>query len=324
MTDDLAARLLEAQTEFIKAELRSETSLRRLVEDEVDAALAAAEHIGLGEAVTVEQITDTAYKYAVAMPLEGAIPELIGQIAGRIHAHPAARAAAARREGLTDLADAVADLALTRRLTGRVLTSPLTVEACVELVGLAVTGAGRSTEAPAEAPGRGYSARLREGLRNLLEPIRPTLEAGVERVTRAGARTVLTAVSREPEAPEVLRDLLHRNDIDSDAELVTAADVEDVVVTVFEFWKRFRQTDEFAELLAAGIDEFFEVYRDTSLADLLTELGVDRDDLVGEGLRFGPPIVALLDERGVLDAALRRRLAPFYSSPQFQSALSGS
>lgn len=323
MTDDLAARLLEAQTEFIKAELRSETSLRRLVEDEVDAALAAAEHIGLGEAVTVEQITDTAYKYAVAMPLEGAIPELIGQIAGRIHAHPAARAAA-RREGLTDLADAVADLALTRRLTGRVLTSPLTVEACVELVGLAVTGAGRSTDTPAEVPGQGYSARLREGLRRRLEPIRPTLEAGVERVTRAGARTVLTAVSREPEAPQVLRDLLHRNDIETDPELVTAADVEDVVVTVFEFWKRFRQTEEFAELLAAGIDEFFEVYRDTSLADLLTELGIGRDDLVGEGLRFGPPIVALLDERGVLDAALRRRLAPFYSSPQFQSALSGS
>ena len=48
-----------------------------------------------------------------------------------------------------------------------------------------------------------------------------------------------------------------------------------------------------------------------------------REDLIEEGLRFGPPVLDLLDERGYLDTLLRRRLTPFYASEEFHAALAG-
>lgn len=45
--------------------------------------------------------------------------------------------------------------------------------------------------------------------------------------------------------------------------------------------------------------------------------------MLEEALRFGPPVLETLDERGYLDTVLRRRLAPFYASDAFRAAVSG-
>ncbi|MGV7903950.1 hypothetical protein PJN93_29510, partial [Mycobacterium kansasii] len=90
--------------------------------------------------------------------------------------------------------------------------------------------------------------------------------------------------------------------------VLTDGDVEDVVVLIFEFWRTFRDTDYFRALLDEGIDHVFDKYGDTSLYELLAELGVGREDMIEEALRFGPPVIATLDERGVIEDLLRRRL----------------
>lgn len=111
--------------------------------------------------------------------------------------------------------------------------------------------------------------------------------------------------------------------LSSAVSMITAADVEDAVVPIYEFWRTFRDTGYFRALLDEGIDHVFEKYGEVSLYDLLLDLGVGREDMIEEALRFGPPVIALLDERGYLESVLRRRLIPFYVSEQFREALAG-
>ena len=78
---------------------------------------------------------------------------------------------------------------------------------------------------------------------------------------------------------------------------------------------------EAEELLDEGIDHVFDKYGDTPLAELLAELGIGREDMIEEALRFGPSVLVTLDERGYLDTVVRRRLAPFYASDAFRAAV---
>ncbi len=87
MTDDLAERLIDAQVAFSKRILLDPEHFEAFIVDEVDEALRDASDLTLGEVVTPQMIKDTAIKFAVNMPLEGSIPELVGEIAGRLYRH---------------------------------------------------------------------------------------------------------------------------------------------------------------------------------------------------------------------------------------------
>ncbi len=306
MTDDLAARLLEAQVEYLRGQLTDPQAFTELAREEITSFLADASHLTLSQAVSREMIKAVAHKYAIAFPVEGAIPELVGQVAARLYAH--SRNDDLRlsdiidRKHFDDLATGVADLGITRRLVERILDSPATVDAAVDVMHRAVD-----------------SSRLPEKLGRLVD-------GTVENVTRRGARFVLQANKADSVELVVatIRDLWAANADQSIGEmstLVEPGDVEDVVVLIFEFWRTFRDTDYFAALLSEGVDEVFEAYGDTPLDELLAELGVGYDDLVEEALRFGPHVIAQIDRRGFIEAALRRRLAPFYSSEAFTAAV---
>lgn len=327
---ELAMRVLDAHVAFAKQQLLEPAGFLEFVTEEVDGGLAQAAELTLAEAVTREQIKGVAHKYAVQIPVEGAIPELVGEIAARLYNHrvndetPVGEVVDSHR--FDELAAAVADLAVTQRLVRLVLSSPATVDACVEAVQRAVVTAvddGRT------ADGGGLAQTVRGALARLAEPALPAIENGVGRLTRTGARFVLRG-NRE-EADEVLLDTArqtwrkHTGDaIGSFRELVAAEDTEDIVVLVFEFWRTFRETDYFHALLDEGIDHVFDKYGDTALTELLAELGIGRADMIEEALRFGPAVLGTLDERGYLDELLRRRLAPFYASDAFRAAVSGT
>lgn len=327
---DLAMRVLDAHVAFTKQQLREPAGFLEFVTEEVDGALAEAAVLTLAEAVTREQIKAVAHKFAVQVPVEGAIPELVGEIATRLYNHRANDEIEVGdlvdNRRFDELIDAVADLDLTHRLVRLVLDSPVTVDACVEAVQRAVVTAVDDGLHP---DGGGLTRSLRSALSRLAEPAMPAIENGVGRLTRTGARFVLRGNSSD--ADEVLLDSAretwrkHTGDaVGSFRELVSADDVEDIVVLIFEFWRSFRDTDYFHALLDEGIDHVFDKYGDTPLAELLAELGVGRADMIEEALRFGPPVLETLDERGYLDTVLRRRLAPFYASQAFRTAVSGT
>ncbi|MFT4128269.1 MAG: hypothetical protein QM662_18825 [Gordonia sp. (in: high G+C Gram-positive bacteria)] len=338
MTDDLAERLLAAQIAYAKRELLTPECFHRLVVDEIEAFLDGAAQITLNEAVTPEMIKNTAHKYAVQMPLEGSIPELAGEIAGRLYRHPVndsvrlADVMDARR--FDELVSGIAETEALHRLVRQILGSPVAVDACVGFIGHAVDNMSRRPTRPPRIgdghprAGLGVGPAMRRRLSAMLAPMVPAVSAGVEKLTRAGARYVLESASAEGD--EVLIEAAHefwRHRADDSVgwfrEVVTAEDVDDAVVLVVEFWKMFRDTDYFRALLDEGIDHVFDKYGDVLLVDLLADLGVGRADLIEEGLRFGPPVLARLDEEGLLDAALHRLFAPFYASAEFRDAVAG-
>ncbi|MFD3510803.1 hypothetical protein [Nocardia sp. NPDC058666] len=324
---DLAMRVLDAHVAFTKQQLRDPAGFLEFVTEEIDGMLDEAAVLTLAQAVTREQIKAVAHKFAVQVPVEGAIPELVGEIVTRLYNHRAndeievGELVDPRR--FDELIDAVADLDVTHRLVRLILNSPVTVDACVEAVQRAVVTA---VDDGKHAEGSSLTRSLRGALSRLAEPAMPAIENGVGMITRTGARFVLRGNSGD--ADEVLIDSAretwrkHTGDaVGSFREVVSADDVEDIVVLVFEFWRTFRDTEYFRALLDEGIDGVFDKYGDTPLAELLGELGVGRAEMIEEALRFGPPALETLDERGYLDSMLRRRLAPFYASDAFRAAV---
>lgn len=325
MSDDLAARLLDAQVAYARREVLDPELFGALVVAEVDHFLAETSTLTLAQAVTRELIKDTAYKYTVQMPLEGSIPELVGEIAGRLYRHPAndefRLVDVLGTERFDELATSVAHMEVTRRLLRDIVTSPLTLDLCAE----ALTRSVDNTVAGAR---RASPVVIASWIARAAQPVLPVLETGLARLTRAGAGFVLRSATADTDAAllDSAREIWHRRagqEVGRFRDLVDADDVEDALVVVFEFWKSFRDTAYFRAMLDEGIDHVFDKYGDTPLADLLADLGVGRDDLLEEGLRFGPPVLAELDDRGVLTDVFRRRFAPFYASPEFQAAVRG-
>ncbi|GAA4394301.1 hypothetical protein [Tsukamurella soli] len=327
-TDDLAARLLEAHLAFERDQLRG-SNYHALVLEEIEHALETASTVTLAEAVTPAMIRATALKYAAQVPVEGAIPELVGEIAARLYRHRAndenTVAQIVDAHEFEGLAAAIAELDVTRRVAERIWTSPTTADAAVAALAhtaVAVADDGRALldRHAATRAARRLVARLR-----LPTSERTALQDHTENVLRRAVTFVLerAAGADAPDITGAARDLWRRHRSDTVAgfrDLVSDDDVDAVVVAVFEFWRTFRNTDYFASLLGSGVDYVFEKYGDTPLYELLEELGVGREDMIEEALRFGPPVIGMLDERGLLEPLLRRRLAPFYASDEFRAA----
>lgn len=229
---ELADALLEAQIAFAKRQLRDGDMFGDLVAEEIDHFLADAGKLTLGEVVTPARIQDTAYKYAVQLPVEGAILELVGEIAGRLYRHrvndEVAVAEVLDVREFDDLLVTIADLDVVQRVLQRILTDPVTEDIFVEVVVRAVDDA---VTQGADGGGRtGVVGFLRGGLSRAVTPAMPVVERGVEQATRAGMHFVLGAAQGDVALVDAAREVWRRNATESVGtfrELVTADDVED-------------------------------------------------------------------------------------------------
>ncbi|GED97996.1 hypothetical protein [Gordonia crocea] len=330
---DLATRLLDAHVAHELGQLLDPQAFESAIVEEVDRFLAMADTLTLSQAVDPEPVQAVARKYAAQVPVEGAIPELVGEIARLLYRH-----------GVNDeyrfsdligdrqfdeLTTAVGELGVVRRIVRRVLSEPSTVDTAVEMVTRAVDAALEEPEAAGEPSAAELSAWLRSrvgrGARGLARSVRPVIDGTVERVTRTGAAIVLRGNESDAEGllVDAAREVWRTNrdePVGAYRDLVAEEDVDDIVVLVFEFWREFRNTAFLRTLLDEGVGYVFDKYGDTPLTELLGEVGVFRADLIEEGLRFGPPVIARLHERGFLDEVVRHRLAGFYQSPRFRAA----
>ena len=107
-------------------------------------------------------------------------------------------------------------------------------------------------------------------------------------------------------------------------QFVTSLDVEEVLVMSYEFWREFRQTEYFNVLLNSGIDAFFNRYGDTTLDVLLEEVGITRDMLVADALRFAPPILTMMKDKNLLEPMIRQHLVGFYRSEEIGHVLANA
>ncbi len=304
-TQQLADRLLDAQVAFALRQLTTDADFTAMVDDELDFYRSDSGTLPLEVVMPRQLIKDVARKYTMQFPVEGAIPELVGQVAARLY-----RSEVHENTRLTDIVgprrfdelSAIAtELPVARHAVEQVLDSPSTADTVVEVVQRAVE----------RRFGRTLARRL----------ARP-----VEKWTRRG--TAVVVASAREDSGELLADAVRdfwRGSSDTAIvgfrDTVDETDVEDAVVLVFEFWRTFRQTDYFRSLLDTGIDEVFDTYGATPVADVVEDLGITGDDLREEAQRFGPEVIRELADAGFLEPLLRRRFAVFYTSPEFLDAI---
>ncbi|MCG8393185.1 MAG: hypothetical protein MI745_08885, partial [Pseudomonadales bacterium] len=74
--------------------------------------------------------------------------------------------------------------------------------------------------------------------------------------------------------------------------------------------------DYFNAMLESGVNAFFDKYGDTTLTELLDEVGVTRTMMLDDARRFLPPVMEKLRNEGLLEAWLRRHLEGFFRAEE--------
>lgn len=105
---------------------------------------------------------------------------------------------------------------------------------------------------------------------------------------------------------------------------LTAQDLRELLAIVHELVTTARNHEFTGLLIDECIDVFFTKYGALDVVGLLAELGIDRAVIVDEILAFAPPVIKSLRDDGRLDALVRARLEPFYSSEATLALLAGT
>lgn len=343
-TDDLADRLLDAQVAWLLSRLSRDEVLAHLAED-VDDLLALATHVSLGDAVEPQ-----ALKQLVRTALERVPPSAVAStmgevVADAVHAGPTVEltaadlvdrdqleAALAAAQGHTDLVALVLDrvaespLAATvaSRFVARVVGDVLATNRAVadripgmgSLMSLGTSVAGRVAGAADKqfeavfgdtATGKGASFAVRRLNKLVVETLRdPT--------TLAAALEVFDMYAEEPLRTLLATVLAEGRLGDADELRRLAGLAQDLVIGA-------APSPPVQALADALVDGFFAVYGTESLATLVVDLGLDRDEVLAHAGRLVPPLLDRALASGEVERVLRARLAPFFASPEVAAIL---
>jgi hypothetical protein len=326
-----AAALLDAHVDHITRQL-SGSALHTLLETEIGQILADADTITLNDAVSRDMIKQTARNYAVELELSGAIPELVGDIARALYANPV--------HDLTTLGDLLPDGLFAEyldkllemreareRLVHEAVANPVYSALASDILLEGIRGyAQQGRDLARQIPGAARAARLGQ---SLLSSAFPLLEESLEDNTRKYVTRILDAVLHRSEhfllnhfdedrlrtiALEVW-DVVKEKPVSTFKRSVTSLDLEEFFVIGYEVWRELRQTPFYGAMIDTGVDCFFDKYGNTSLRELLDEMGITPTIMMDEAMRYTPQVIAMLQRKNLLQPLLRRNLETFYASP---------
>lgn len=324
-----AEALLDAHVAFWLARLDAKT-LKPWVEDELDAVLADAAKLKLEEVVRREDVQAVAKQYAAEIEPHGAIPELVGEIASALQAHPLQKktrlAELMPDKQFREWLDKILELKAAREaILHAALSNPVVQTVAGDLLYRGISGYLADNSLTKSIPGA--SSMLKLG-KSVLSRATPKLDAAIESTLRKYIQQSLEATLRESEhsLKTLLTDgLLHESALEIWAGLrqqtiaearasVSSEDVEELFVIGYEHWRSLRKTAWYGAMIDAGVAGFFDKYGESSLPELLDEMGVSREMILGDLMRFAVPALAVLKKKKLLEPLVRRWLTPFYAS----------
>ena len=107
-------------------------------------------------------------------------------------------------------------------------------------------------------------------------------------------------------------------------QFIREKDIEDMFTLAYQYWLEFRKSEYYRNMLDSGVDFFFERYGKRTLADLLSDIGINREMMFDDAIHYAPYAIAALDKKGLLDEILYNHLAPFYQSNELSAILENS
>jgi hypothetical protein len=336
--DELADRLLEAQVDYLRAELTGERLHEVIARDGHD-VLALLGPVPVAQLVDADAIKSIGRRLVVDLGTSAVLSEMVGALADGIY-----DMGASDEYLLGDVLDRDAVAALVRhaltmrrlpdRLLDRLTESPLVATIAARFVSKLVSDFMQQNRARAEKlPGMSTVLNIGAGAaskvrgvtdRHLDQVLGDVAGRGASYALKRTNHAIREMLSEAPleqatmqmwdlHADEPVGDL--REYLSRDELRVLAQRSHDVVISA-------RETAFAGALVDACVDVFFAEYGDYQLTRLLGELGITEDDLVADLQLLIPRLVAAADRNGELAAHIRSRLAPFFQSEQVRALLS--
>ncbi|MCW4355857.1 hypothetical protein ONR57_21365 [Hoyosella sp. YIM 151337] len=331
-------KLLDALTKFVIDEVSGE-KFAAAVEREVDYGLEAARLLKLGDVITSAQVEAVALKYASEWRIGGGIPELAGEIAHRVHRRTLAEAGqelsdVVPEDSVAELTRKIATMPAFQRVVDRIYHSPVTAQWAAWFIYHVTLDALRRNRAIADnLPGVGTLLRLTATVGARVVPsLSHQADVRFRELTERLTHYLVThshSISDEEAEGSIVEAALElweehaHHSLSSLGSAVDSEDIEDFLILGFEFWRDFRKTTYFRTIVSEGIRYFFEKYSDHTLYEILEEVGVTREDMIEEAMRFAPPILDLVSQNGMLESFVRRQFAPFVDSEEVRALFNG-
>lgn len=332
-----AEALLNAQVAWMVRRLTGD-GFEAWARAELQADLLNARQLTLNEVMEPRLIKEVVHQFALELDLGSGVLELVAAVARALHAHPVHQH--------TTLGDILSDGAfeefldkvlelreLREQVVREVVHNPLYAELATSLLTEGVRGYLEQAVSTTRIPGARSLARFgREALNALPLDVEEAVEQRIHAYLRralqgllAGSGETLLELAdiRLRDAVLDVWDQIKARPIAGGLRRISALDLEEFFVLGYEYWRELRETDFVRAIIDAGIDTFFMIYGDSTLHELLDEVGIDEDIMMQQAMRFGPPVIRVLHERGMLEALFRRQLAEFYASPEVAAILEG-
>ncbi|MFL6105993.1 MAG: hypothetical protein ACJ72L_03450 [Marmoricola sp.] len=333
----VADRLLDAQITWLVGQLTGPELEGQLAQD-VDALLDIGSRITVAELVDAEDVKNIARLIAATVPSSTAASTLVEAAADTLYDGPAESFTLSDlidREHVASLADEALDnVALVEKLLDDLTRSPLVATLASRFVGRIVNDVVQMNQAVADKiPGVGSlvsfgtkaaGSMLGAADKSLQQVLGDTAGKGASFAMRRLNKVVVETLKDPTTRDAVLEvyDLYADEPVARLKDIGTRADVHRVAGLVQDIVIAGAPTDPVTALLEALIDGFFRTYGETPATELVTDLGLTRDDLVDHAVAVVPGLLANAHAKGELEPLLRARLEPFFASPEVAAILS--
>jgi hypothetical protein len=334
---EIAERLLDAQVEFLLAEVTGERFAEVIARD-TEAVLGVADTIVFRDVVEVEQAKQTVRTIVELIGGSPVFADMVGVFADSIYDHIATNndytlGEVVEREPVEALLEKIFGMHQAQeRILDRLTESPLVATVASKFVDKLINDFMQANRERAEKiPGVSSLMSLGQSAAN-----RAKKAADGTFVGDLAGKGALFALKRTNNAiREMLRDApvhaaamefwdLHADEpVSGLREYLSRKDLNELVLLCYEIAVTTREKEYFGLLLDECVEVFFTKYGDYTLAAMLPELGLTGADIAAEILRYGPAVIESAKREGVLAGLIRERLAPFYASDEVLRILAG-
>ncbi|MEV0064427.1 hypothetical protein [Nocardia sp. NPDC050718] len=333
----IAERLLDAQVEFLLAEVTGERFAEVIARD-VAAVLAVGDTIVFGDVVSLEQGEETVATVFDRIGGSPVIADTVGIFSDAIYDHIAANT----EYTLGDVVDREPVEALLEKIFGmhqaqerildRLTESPLVATVAARFVDKLIGDFMQANRERAEKiPGVSSLMSLGQSAANRAKKVADSTFVG-----DLAGKGALFALKRTNNA---IRDMLRDAPVHSAAmefwdlhadepvaglrEYLTQKDLNELVQICYEIAVTTREKEYFGMLVRECVEVFYDKYSKHTLSAMLPELGLNAEDVATEILRYGPAVIESAKRNGVLAGLIRERLEPFFFSEQVLGILAG-
>lgn len=329
----LAQQLLQAQTQFVVAQLKSDAR-SELVAAEVGHWLDGLATVRLNEIVdkpmllTAVRVCCVEYRQSkeILAFRQTALKQLLETVcSAECHRDTCVGEVLSKKE--YDLCiEKMIDLKRLREdLIEQVLQSEIYRNLVSDVLYTGIKGFILEENLIAKLPGISTLLRMSKwGVSRTLPNLEPFVESAAKAFIAANIPATVALSQRTLEASltagniralaDSIWEQLHTKKLAAGASYFNAEDFSDTASIVQNLWESYSVTPHFMRLVEELLDQCLETYGEQTIAALFFELGGNKTLLADQIERFLQVWVQSLDKKGQLETLVKRQLKPFYES----------